>query len=96
SLVFDQALTDMGNIFWMQGMAFDCPFSRLKSFHFKEISWSHREVDLIKLILKDAEDLEKMTFKDVTPPTLSSISRIIKDIEESGMIDGAAATDDDY
>ncbi|KAI3910899.1 hypothetical protein MKW98_022586, partial [Papaver atlanticum] len=30
SLVFDQALPDMGNIFWMQGMASECPFPRLK------------------------------------------------------------------
>ncbi|XP_026451669.1 F-box/LRR-repeat protein At3g59250-like [Papaver somniferum] len=90
SLVFDKGLSmwpsDMGNTFCVQGMASECPLPRLKSVHFKGISWSPREMDLIKLILKNAENLEKMTFKDITPPTLSSISSLIKDEEESGII----------
>ncbi|KAI3910684.1 hypothetical protein MKW92_041445 [Papaver armeniacum] len=84
SLVFDKPLSmyqfDRGNTFCMQG---ECPLPRLKSVHFKEIlAWSPREMDLIKQILKNAEDLEQMTFEDITPPTLSSISSLIKDKEE--------------
>ncbi|XP_026397837.1 FBD-associated F-box protein At4g10400-like [Papaver somniferum] len=100
TLVFDKelamSLSESGNIFWMQGTAFECPFPRLKSVHFKEISWYLREVDLIKLILKNAEDLEMITFKDFTPPSLPSISRVLTAREEFGMVMGASEDDDYY
>lgn len=63
-------------VFWSLSVAIGCPFARLKSVHFKEFSWHPRNMEFLKLVLKNAKVLEKVSLGNETPPLSSIPARI--------------------